>query len=132
MASAFSGLFSEYDLTFQVPGSFVTDPATGNVVAGAGSAVAVRCWLKVTRNPATLTAVRSSLTNLGANQTTLVVRGRLIDPVTMPATLKGGMTAPLTLGGTPGTFHLAAPMPGVLPDLDQELGQEILGIWEQH
>lgn len=133
MATALAGLFTEYELTFQVPGDYTArDPVTGNVVPGASTPVTTRCWLKASKDPALQQSVKSTIDQLGQDKTTMVLRGRLVEPAALPASLKVGMAAPLSISGQPGTFHLEVSPPGLLPEVEAELGQVIAGVWVAH
>lgn len=132
MPSALAGIFREIELVFQVPGGYVTDPETGNLVPAEPTPVPIRCWLKVTRDPSIQTSVSIEVGEAGALSQFLTLRGRCVDPIRLPWYLHAGMEAPLRLRGQDGTFRLAPIPPALLPEVEDELGQAIAGVWESH
>lgn len=129
MASDLSGVFTEHTLVFQVGSGYVKDPETGNMVPGVSTPVEVKCWLKVTNNPTIASSIPSRESLPGRDQQVLPLRGRCVDPVNLPASIKAGMKAPLTLRGVEGEFTLAVRPPSLLAEVEASLGEQIAGVW---
>lgn len=123
MSSPFAGAFTTFDLTFQTAGSgLVVDPATGLQRPDAGTPVTVTIMLKASGN----IAIRHML---GADELDTVLVGRMVDPMKMPASVRPGSVAPLTVNGTPGEFRLGPAWPGPIPAVDDALGDPVYATW---
>lgn len=110
--------FDTTTLVFQVPGTYATDPATGNWVAST--------------TPETYTAAlrdRSMpdyLVQTGVDATTVYLEGTLLYPNQWSAHIRPGMIAQATWQGLKGRFEL---YPSSMPGFETILRQPVRGLF---
>ena len=128
MSSAFDGVFRSYSLEFDTvsAGDSGDTDEFGNPLPNTEPA-SVRCYLKP--RAAGFGADPVIRAQVGADAVIVTLQGRLIDPVTLPAGIPVGAEAALEFNGVPGTFRLEPSLPNPLAEIDQELGQRIIGSW---
>ena len=112
MSHPLATLFPEHDLVFDVTPYSAAEPVT----------VTVRVQPEHVGNPALLR-------QLGVNTGEVGLKLTCIDPLRLPATIKPGMTAPLTLANTPGVLELKPWVLDDMPVITDILGQEVHGVW---
>jgi hypothetical protein len=115
-----SGL-TTYTLTFQVPTATLRTNSRGDKVP-VTEATPVEVFLEVTRSP-----VLRAL--LGADEKSVAFEGVCVDPKTLPAGILDGATATMTMGAQTGVFRLTIDAPSLVAEIDNVMGQPIIGVW---
>lgn len=115
-----------HDLVFQVPGQGVTRPYGAlNPIPAPATALPVQARLAATTDP----KIRDSV---GADAAEVVLVGRwgpLTAPTGTPDGLRWGLSAPLTLGGQPGTLTLKLAWPDEDLHREAQFGARFLAVW---
>lgn len=130
MASVFEGIFREYTLGYVVRtptvvgGERQRDLATGNYAF-----TDVPQTLKVFLKNASTSRKTEITDRYGVDDKAIIVTGRCIDPVALPAALTSGEPVSVTLNGQAGTFRIVLAVPSTLEILDELLGQRFDGLW---
>lgn len=112
-SSALAGIFAEYELT--LGGQTVTASLKPTTDARAVH------MADVLEN-----------TGVGVLGFSLPMRGRLVSPLTFPPGVRQEMESPMTYGGRSGVFRLGPLLEDQVPELTEELGQPIIGVWRSH
>lgn len=115
-----------HDLVFQVPGQGVTRPYGAlNPIPAPATPLPVQARLAATTDP----KIRDSV---GADAAEVVLVGRwgpLTAPTGTPDGLRWGLSAPLTLGGQPGTLTLKLAWPDEDLHREAQFGARFLAVW---
>jgi len=114
--------FNTFELRFEVKSGERQRDANHNLVRGYSVVVELRCTLKATSDPRVLALV-------GADALTVGLRGRCVEPMQMPSSLRAGMTCPLEVNGVKGVFTLGPNWPGSIQEVTDALGSIIIGAW---
>jgi len=119
------GSYSPFDnatLTFQVYGSFSTDPTTGNRVQN-----------NVAETYVCNVQLNSKLTSNkeGINEVDTSCKGKLLSPATFSSKIKAGMTADATVNGVTGKLRIADLGTNILPYARATQFQSFEGVFEQ-
>jgi hypothetical protein len=121
-ASALKGSgLTTYVLTFTVPTTGTEVDTLGNTRPKTTTST-VEVYLEPTGNP----RIRELV---GADVKEVALEGNAVDPNVLPSTVKDGSTASLTIGGRKGTFTLTIGFPSAVAEVDNVMGQPILGKW---
>lgn len=125
--SAFSGVFREQVLTYEIAEATGTD-RFGNPlmtttkkeiivsVREAGSAMTEKIMRELNRET--------------SSQEGYAITGMAIDPALLPSDLKSGTRCLLSLNGTDGELLLIRALPSPLAVVDETLGEKFRGIWK--
>ncbi len=116
--------FRTYLLSFQVSAGTTTDASTGNFGDDTSfDAVELRCTLKASSDPRVVRLV-------GADATAVALSGRCVEPMAIPPNLRPGLTSTLVINEVTGVFTLGPTWPSPLAEVDEALGQRIVGTWK--
>ena len=112
--------FETTTLVFQVPGTYATDPDTGN-------------WVATTTSESYTAALRDKampdyMVQPGVDATTVYLEGTLITPMVWSERIKPGMIAQATWQGLVGRFELY-PNVKLLPSYEKILRQPVRGLF---
>lgn len=84
--------------------------------------VNVTVTLRTTSDPKVLNLV-------GADATKVALKGRCVDPMTLPSGIVPGASCALEMNGVIGRFTLGPTWPSSVPAVEEALGQQIVGTW---
>ena len=118
MTSALDGTFRSHTLTRQIETEGHVDPETDVWVEGGTVEERFRVWFKPTSNPVIAAQV-------GADSLSIAVRGRMLEPLTKPATSHSGSVYDVAETGQKLTLIWSPE--SLVAEVDREIGRAFVG-----
>jgi hypothetical protein len=117
--SVYDGTYRSHTLTRQVTGGSI-DPVTDLWVEGAPVTETFRVWFEASASPAVVAQV-------GADTSSVAVKGGLLEPTVPPVTARSGAEYDLTVDGRPQKLTVVWQPPSSVPEEDEIEGRFFVG-----
>ena len=125
--SAFSGVFQEQTLTYEVAEPSGTDRFGNPLMSTTKKSIVV---FVREASSAMAEKIMRELNRETSSQEGYAVSGRAVNPAMLPSDLKSGTRCELTLNGVEGELLLVRALPSPLAVVNETLGERFRGIWK--